>query len=100
MIAEELQNDLESLDLVKNNFPTTRSMDNKDEKKEMIFPIEQRYMYRYNKITVRGEEVLVPKSCRSCHGTGKIGQVIDQQTKSKYTAYCTCLVRKEEKHAT
>lgn len=94
MIAKEL----EGLDELE-HFSTTRSDDEEPEvkkDKKLVFPIKERYLYRYNKITLRGEEFLAKKSCRSCHGTGKVGLVRDPKSDTKYIVYCTCLTKKEE----
>lgn len=61
-----------------------------------VFPVEERYMYRYNRLTLRGLPFLAKRSCKSCHGTGKYGRRLDPQTKQWHTVFCTCLIQAEE----
>jgi len=60
------------------------------------FPIEERYMYRYCKVTLQGQDLLAKKSCKRCYGTGVYCQWLNPRTNVKQTVYCDCMIKKEK----
>lgn len=66
--------------------------------KENTYPVEPRHRHRYNEVDLNGEQFLVPKSCKNCHGTGIYCWIPEDEKKGmpRTAVKCRCIIKSEK----